>query len=176
MRHYKYQSKNKGLARRSTTEGFTLIELLVVVSIISLLSSIVFASLNGARVKARDASRKIAMKQVQTALELYYNSNNAYPANPTWWGACPSYGGHPTSGVNGYIPNLAPTYISTLPLDPRPCSNGDGYLYYSDGNNYKLLSHFSPESFPAAGQVFYDPYRPTYSWMICSAEPACSGW
>lgn len=38
--------------------GFTLIELLVVISIISLLSSVVFATVNGAREKARIAAAK----------------------------------------------------------------------------------------------------------------------
>lgn len=43
--------------------GFTLIELLVVVSIIGLLSSIVLASLNSARTKAKEAKAKMEMKQ-----------------------------------------------------------------------------------------------------------------
>jgi len=60
-------------------KGFTLIELLVVISIISLLSSIVLASLNNARAKARDAKRISDLHQVQIALELFYNQYNAYP-------------------------------------------------------------------------------------------------
>jgi len=61
-------------------KGFTLIELLVVISIISLLSSIVLASLNTARAKARDAARVASLKQVQNAIELYAsNHNGAYP-------------------------------------------------------------------------------------------------
>src|SRR3989344_5180103 len=60
-------------------KGFTLIELLVVISIIGLLSSVVFASLNTARIKGRDAKRLLDKKQVVTALNLYYSANNAWP-------------------------------------------------------------------------------------------------
>lgn len=63
------------------TKGFTLIELLVVISIIGLLSSIVFASLNSARIKARDARRIADIKQIQMALDLYYDQNNTYPVS-----------------------------------------------------------------------------------------------
>ena len=63
-------------------KGFTLIELLVVISIIGLLSSVVMASLNTARIKARDALRRSEMTQLQLALETYYVDNGSYPLGP----------------------------------------------------------------------------------------------
>ena len=59
--------------------GFTLIELLVVISIISLLSSVVYSSLSNARAKARDAKNISSLKQLQTALTLYYDQFGYYP-------------------------------------------------------------------------------------------------
>lgn len=61
-------------------KGFTLIELLVVIAIIGILASIVLASLNSARMKSRDARRVADIKQVQLALELYYDAHAGYPA------------------------------------------------------------------------------------------------
>jgi len=64
-------------------KGFTLIELLVVIAIIGLLSTLAVVALNTARMKSRDAKRVSDIKQVQTALELYYADTTAYPAAPT---------------------------------------------------------------------------------------------
>ncbi len=64
----------------NTKKGFTLIELLVVIAIIGILSSVVLASLNTARKKARDAKRISDVKNLQLALELYFDSNaSEYP-------------------------------------------------------------------------------------------------
>lgn len=52
-------------------KGFTLIELLVVLAIIALLSSVVFAALSSARMKARDAARIANAQQVVKALEMH---------------------------------------------------------------------------------------------------------
>jgi len=64
---------------KKLTKGFTLIELLVVIAIIGILSSVVLASLNSAREKSRDARRVSDIKQIQLALELYFDSNGEYP-------------------------------------------------------------------------------------------------
>lgn len=165
---------------KKTNKAFTLIELLVVVAIIGLLSSVVMASLNGARSKARDVKRKAELKQMQTALELYYDTNSVYPINGGWMSSELNDGA--TNNGGNWIPGLAPTYISTLPKDPRggagiysACAGWkSAYLYRSDGANYKLLSHCAPENSWLSSDSFYDPNRPTWAWMICSGGSACS--
>ena len=58
--------------------GFTLIELLVVVAIIGLLSSIVMASLNSARNKAKDSAIKESAYQLSSLMALNYNDYGDY--------------------------------------------------------------------------------------------------
>ena len=62
--------------------GFTLVELLVTVSIIGILSSITYFSVGNIRQMARDSKRLADMKQLQTALEFYFNQTNGYPLPP----------------------------------------------------------------------------------------------
>jgi prepilin-type N-terminal cleavage/methylation domain-containing protein len=114
--------------------GFTLIELLVVIAIIGILSTLAVVALNTAREKARDARRVSDIKQLQTALELYYNDENTYPDALTPGGALTG----PVSGV---------TYMSTIPANPTPetdggCASGSTYSYTAlSGNTSYILSY-----------------------------------
>jgi len=63
--------------KQRKNRGFTLIELLVVVAIISLLSSVVLASLNSARAKGRDAAIKTSVLQLRTLIQSDYDSAHA---------------------------------------------------------------------------------------------------
>ena len=67
--------------RNKNEKGFTLIELLVVIAIIGLLASVVLLALNSARAKSRDAKRLADIRQIASAMELYYNDCGGYPTN-----------------------------------------------------------------------------------------------
>ena len=108
-----------------TKRGFTLIELLVVIAIIGILSSVVLASLNSARKKGRDARRIADIKQVQLALELYYDANGTYPAAGTGAG---QFGGTALT-ANGYI--------ATNPKDPTTNAIY-AYEQVTSGSSYNL--------------------------------------
>lgn len=64
------------------SRGFTLVELLITISIIGILSSITYYSVGNIRQIARDSKRLADMKQMQTALEFYFNQTNGYPLPP----------------------------------------------------------------------------------------------
>lgn len=61
--------------------GFSLIELLVVIAIIGLLSSVVLATLNSARNRARDAAIQSNLATIRTQAELVYSIQGCYGDN-----------------------------------------------------------------------------------------------
>ena len=63
----------------SLKKGFTLVELMVVISIIAVLSSITLVAVTSTRQTARDGYRLAQIRQVKTALELYFNTHGYYP-------------------------------------------------------------------------------------------------
>jgi type II secretion system protein G len=130
--------------------GFTLIELLVVIAIIGVLSSVVLASLNSARAKARDANRSASIRQVQIALELYYDSNGSYVSSPD------------VVLDAALTAPLTPTYISKIPTSP----SGSPYRYYTASQN------------PATFYAIYIPYETKTVCYVCGGSicQAGRGW
>ena len=72
--------------------GFTLIELLVVISIIGFLATASMVVFNSVRIKARDVKRIADIKQIQKALDLYYDQNSAYPISGSCGATSPNGG------------------------------------------------------------------------------------
>ncbi|PJA45210.1 hypothetical protein CO174_04245 [Candidatus Uhrbacteria bacterium CG_4_9_14_3_um_filter_50_9] len=62
-----------------TEKGFTLVELLVVIAVVALIGVFAAVAVNSARSKQRDATRLANVRQVQSALEDFFNETNTYP-------------------------------------------------------------------------------------------------
>ncbi len=109
------------LTRKTHSQsGFTLIELMVIVSIIGLLSSIIFAQLNTARIKGQNARRVADRRQVATAFTLYNAATNgtSWPdSGGTWRCLAPTsescWSGTYT-GLDSIVTAIQP-YLQTLP-------------------------------------------------------------
>jgi len=122
-------------------KGFTLIELLVVIAIIGLLSTLAVVALNNARQKSRDAKRVSDIKQVSTALELYFADNNGYPTAVT--AITLGDATHKCFDEDGFVTTCdagGTTYMGVIPVNPTPVATGDtGYVYLSaNGSTYDI--------------------------------------
>lgn len=118
-------------------KGFTLIELLVVIAIIGLLATLSVVALNNARQKSRDAKRVSDIKQIQTALELYFADRNSYPDQTNV-----VLGSSSASVLSQYndwnSSGSGTTYMGQVPSNPDP--NGCAYTYnsVSSGSDYTI--------------------------------------
>lgn len=114
-------------------KGFTLVELLVVIAIIGLLSTLAVVALGTTRAKARDSKRLSDIKQVQTALEMYYTDNSAYPEGTdvvlgSQTASCLNAAGFGAAGCTN-------AYMGQVPADPSTGS----YTYTQSGTTYSIV-------------------------------------
>jgi len=129
-----------------------LLELLVVIAIIGIMASIIIVPLSNARAKSRDARRLSDQKQIQLALELYYNTNGRYPQR----GEAQSGPENVGCGVNWCnLANDLALYISSLPNDPLGLQTAYRYFYDADsGDNYQtyglMVKMESSSNYPLA--------------------------
>lgn len=152
------------------SKGFTLIELLVVIAIIAILSGIGINIYEDAQARGRDAKRKNDLKEIKTALELYYLNNDSYPTME--WVYSSAAGG-------AWIPGLDQRYIPKMPKDPtntNGCNPRDNncftYGYYSgtwcglNGQQYILAARL--EAYPGS-DLSQQPY-------LFNNGTLCSNW
>lgn len=130
--------------------GFTLIELLVVIAIIGILSSVVLASLNTARQKARDARRISDIKNLQLALEL----------------SADDHGGNYPAALADLVTD---GYISVVPLDP---SDDSAPLY---GSNNSTQYHLAFDLENSANLPDNDAGCSSVAPLVCFAAPLTNG-
>lgn len=132
---------------RQSKAGFTLIELLVVIAIISILAGLLLVNMVGVRGRAEDTRKKNDLRQLKTAMRLYYNDYQRYPQSaganlsfagcgsnpdPAFHTSCGNSGGAWTAG------NPATTYISQIPLSIRyyaPAAPANAFLLRVDLEN-----------------------------------------
>ena len=100
-------------SKHASERGFTLVELMVVVAIIALLAAIIIPNYVHSRAQASLAESEANIKQIATALELYYADNQAYPASGSV-----GPGLFATVGATGPNPYLSSTPTNALGHQP----------------------------------------------------------
>lgn len=134
-------------------KAFTLIELLVSVAIIGLLATISIIALNSARARARDAKRVSDIKQMQTAIEFYYNNHGHYPQYTTLQNcSVESYNALNALVTEGIMSNIPrdPKFQSTVV--PRMC--------------YNYLGIGTAQSYGTSGLYCGGRRRTDYQWTL----------
>lgn len=132
--------------KRFLSSGFTLIELLIVIAIIGILASIILASVQSVRAKSRDLRRLADIKQITSALELYYSDKGVYPPSqndgvnctPNFWD-CSDY----DTGSTGlpFIGTLVTAgYMIPIPVDPINNSTYRYQYWRGQGNLYSCTT------------------------------------
>lgn len=125
--------------------GYTLVEILVAVAVISILTTVVLASVGGARSKTRDAKRLSEIKQLKGAIENFFSACYQYPAA--------------LSDLNGAesCPTYVPDLLLTLPQDPDL-----PYGYYADapstGKRFHLCAQMENIVDPDKGKAASAPF------------------
>ncbi len=183
---------------KNKKRGFTLIELLVVISIIGLLSSVVLASVNGTRIKARDARRASDIDEIYKALVLYYDQYGCLPTTQNVGGLTPCILGYdaadpPPGSVNlpdesrypvatpDFVKFLAPTYFPAgkVPLDPiNNASYHYEYFCYwpawlGPGNLVLPGLHLAYYSEATGQLVVKNPSYNTPGWILTDTSFSC---
>ena len=131
-------------------KGFTLVELLVVMAILGILATIITGGFKNALMRGRDTRRKSDLKQIATALELFYHDWGYYPSESQGKIlACPFFSDLTTCesqcqvcewGSTAEFTDRRTTYLKKIPKDPFVIQK---YIYRTVGSGNKKFQLFS---------------------------------
>lgn len=96
---------------------------MIVVAIIAILAGILIPNFTHARAQAQTAACEANLRQIATAMELYYADNQVYPT------------GTATKIGAGTIANNGVNYLNTVPQDPSASTTGAQYSFTSGATN-----------------------------------------
>lgn len=151
-------------------------ELLVVMAILGILITVGLASYKSVQMKSRDAKRKSDLRQIASALELYFNDKGRYPADD---GAgtirgCGTGDAQACAWGSAMTDSKGTVYMVSLPGDP---TSGRQYYYDSygsQGKGYQLYGRLENSQDidlkreSGTGNVYY------YTGTLCFGIKKCN--
>lgn len=154
---------------RTAERGFTLVELMVVVAIIALLAAIIIPNYVHARAQAAVSESESNLKQIATALEMYFDDNQSYPdgakvdVDPTLFGG--STNSYMTSTPTNALGRKDYIYTNVAAAAGKP----DSYIVKDSGPYDPTTVAGLPNGPGAAApcdlactQIWYDPQDGIY--------------
>jgi general secretion pathway protein G len=114
------QTNPKSRTRRAHRRGMTLIEIMVVITILGLIAAAVGVAVIPKLGEAKQDRARLDIKQIESALKLYYTKKGSYPDTAT--------------GLNALVQTQN---LDKLPIDPwdRP------YVYLNEGGKPVVISY-----------------------------------
>lgn len=107
----------KKITLKHLSAGFTMIELLVVIAIIGILSALLLSNFVGVRERGSDVGLKNDLRQLKTALRLYYNDHQRYPESNGSGGMDGCVDGTQTCSLGGEFADGDAVYMNKLPAE-----------------------------------------------------------
>jgi type II secretory pathway pseudopilin PulG len=118
----------RSVVTRKLRRGQALLEILVGVAIIAVVAAILIPNLTHAKQNADVSASEANLKQIATAIELFNNDNQNYPASGNVT---------PALFTGGPAGNPASYYLQSVPNSPG--QGGGQYVYTTDGvGNYTI--------------------------------------
>jgi len=166
--------------KQQIQRGFTLIELLIVISILGVLASIALVSFVSAQQRGRDVQRKSDLKQILSALELFYSDYGKYPGASATGLILACSSTTPTAcawGGTVAFSDTKTTYMKFMPEDP---SSSQKYFYRivdsPDNQKYQLYARLeNTKDINCLSPNCTSPTLPTgFSTTACGSSGKCN--